>query len=166
VRNIESCVSGLLTVLQAGMDARLAAIEVARPDDATLDPPRLYLNYKPFAGEISEWPCVCVLAGRSVATADAGGWATYDHYLSIVCFLEDANPSDLALKLLRYQLAIIEVVAMNRTGVVDPDGASAWNGINVTGTEPGQRFQIEARGGVFGDYTVVNVRATRQEDYS
>ena len=166
MRNIESCVYGLLEVLP-GMEDRLAAIEVERAyRPVSLDPPRLYLDYKPFAGEISEWPCVCVLAGRSVATADAGGWATYDHYLSIICFLEDANPSDLALKLLRYQLAIIEVVAMNRTGVLDPDGASAWNGINVTGTEPGQRFQIEARGGVFGDYTVVNVRATRQEDYS
>lgn len=161
---MESVVNGLTTTLQNNVAANLAAIEVATADDITLDPPRLFLDYKALPGEFSEWPCVCVVASTTTPLVDNGNWMELYHNVAIITYLQEADPRALALKLLRYQRAVIEVLAKNRTGVLDEDGQSAWAGINFTGTDPGRRFNVEGSEGVFGDWTIVYARALKGED--
>lgn len=161
---IEGVVEGVYKAMRDTMPGVLNQIEIAIADDIHLDPPKLFLDWRAQPGEFSEWPCVCVAAGQTTATADAGSWMDAAHTGAVIVYLQEADPRTMAFKLLRYQRAVIVSLIRNRVGVVDSDGQAAWAGINFSGTEPGRRFKIEDRTDVFGDYTVVYFRATRVED--
>lgn len=164
---IESVVATLAQIMQDQLPAQLAQIEGSFTDGVVLDPPAKILTYEPSLQEVPERPLLLILAGQSRPVADTGlgggGWADYEHLVLIAMVIEESDPYILSRKMLRTNTALVLTVGANRTSVLDPDGVSAWQGISITGTDPGERFQ---QGGTMNAYvqtTMVTVKATRTE---
>lgn len=164
---IESVVTTLARLLEAQLPAKLSQLEVAFADGIVLDPPAKIVTYEPAVQEIPERPLLMVLPGRSVANADTGlgggGWADYNHYVMVAMMIEEADPYILSRKLLRSQNALVQTIGANRTGVLDSDGVSAWSGISIQETDPGERFQLAGGMNPYVQVTMVSVKATRTE---
>lgn len=164
---IESVVTTLATLLGNQLPTKLAQMELAFSDGITLDPPAKILTYEPAIQEVPERPLLMVLPGASRPLADTGlgggGWADYEHTVFIAMMIEEADPYVLSRKLLRSQNAIVQTVGANRTSVLDSDGVSAWQGISIQGTDPGERFQPSGGINPYVQVTMVIVKATRTE---
>lgn len=164
---IESVVASLAIILENQLPAKLAQIESSFTDGVVLEPPAKILTYEPSLQEVPERPLLLILAGQSRPLADTGlgggGWADYEHLVLVACMIEESDPFVLSRKLLRTNNAIVQTVGANRTGVLDPDGDSAWAGISITGTDPGERFQQGGNMNAYVQVTMVTVKATRTE---
>lgn len=164
---IESVVTTLQSLMSAQLPSKLKAIEKSFSDGVVLDPPAKIITYEPNAEEIPERPLLLILPGRSVAINDTGlgggGWADYTHYVMIAFMIEEADPYVLSRKLLRSQNAIVQTVGANRTGVLDSDGVSAWQGISIQETDPGERFRLNTGMNPYVQITMISVKATRTE---
>lgn len=163
---IESVIDGMITMLKAQLPVKLMAMNGEATDGVVLDPPALYLDYEPNVQEVAERPLLMVLAGQSKPSADTGfgggGWADYDHLVAIGYLAEDADPQALSKKLIRVQAAIVQVVGANRQGVKDKDGDSAWGGLSIVVTDPGERFRMGSMNS-YVQVTQITVKATKVE---
>lgn len=164
---IESVVTTLARLLEEQLPTQLANIEAQFSDGILLDPPARILTYEPSLQEVSERPLLMILAGQSRPLADTGlgggGWADYEHLVLVAMVLEEADPYILSRKLLRSNQALVLTVGANRTGVLDADGVSAWQGISIQGTDPGERFERSSSMNPYVQVTMVSVKATRTE---
>lgn len=164
---IESVVTTLARILEAQLPVKLAAIEAEFADGIVLVPPAKIVTYEPAVQEVPERPLLMILPGRSVALNDTGlgggGWADYTHSVLVALMLEEPDPYTLSRQLLRSQNALVQVIGANRTGILDSDGDSAWAGISIEGTDPGERFQLNSGMNPYVQVTMVSVKATRTE---
>lgn len=164
---IESVVVTLASLLKAQLPAALQKIEQQFDDGIVLEPPAKIVTYEPAVQEVPERPLLMILPGRSIAVNDTGlgggGWADYTHYVLVAFMIEEADPYTLSRKLLRSQNALVQTIGANRTGVKDSDGVSAWQGISIQETDPGERFQLNSGMNPYVQVTMVSVKATRTE---
>lgn len=164
---IESVIVTLAAILEVQLPVKLASMEAQFADGIVLDPPAKIVTYEPAVQEVPERPLLMVLPGRSRPLTDTGlgggGFADYEHAVLVAMMIEEPDPYILSRKLLRSQNALVQTIGANRTGVLDSDGVSAWQGISIEGTDPGERFQLSSGMNPYVQVTMVSVKATRTE---
>jgi hypothetical protein len=167
VKLVEAAVQTLVGIMRTSLPDKLQAIDVEMADGIICTPPKRYIDFEPTQDEIPDRPLLSVLAGNTKFLADTGygggGWADAKHEVAVVAVLEHPDTRTLAKQLLRYQRAIIEVAGANRVGVIDPQGAVAWNGLSVQGTILGERFVPKGNPNVYGDLVIVILEVNRTE---
>lgn len=125
----EHLVDSIMTALQAGMTAKLNAIdtELNAPDDLVLKDPVMWVIGEQDLDRLYEFPAVFVLA-------DQATWDNFRQSLTIVpeivvrigLLCEDIDPSNLRRKAYRYGRAMLEIVTdAKRAGTLN-----GWQPIN------------------------------------
>lgn len=166
-RLIDVAIQSLITLTIAEMPDILTEIESDYADGIVLRDPRMVVDFKPDDFEIPDTPIICVLPGRTRFLTDTGfgqgGFADAQHEIFMAAILEDSSPRILAKRLIRYQRAMMELVGAHRVGVLAADGTTAWGGLSILGTQPGERFRPGANPSQYGDSTTIMLRVTRTE---
>jgi hypothetical protein len=111
--NIEQTLDAVVTKLNAGIAAKITAINAEFADDYELDNPAQVTTHT--VPELVDFPHVMVLPDDSEPELDQGIRMIVNHQVRVVSWVMDADQTALARKLLRYQRAVKEVLLDDRT---------------------------------------------------
>lgn len=139
---IEAVLNACVTKLNAGLAAQLASIQAECADGIALDVPAgVSISTR---SEIPGWPWIMVLPETSDLEYDPGTEVTRVHRVSVFSWCMDYDEATLALKLLRTQRAVFEVLIANRRPAAEGD--SSGYSLRWEGDKYGSAFQEQEQG--------------------